>query len=47
MTDMKQLFRLVKIVQLSPLIDEGMRRIAEKQEETIRPPDFIWGRFFT
>ena len=38
---LKQLFMLVKIVQLSPLTDERMRRNEEKREEKIRPPDAI------
>ena len=32
---------LVKMVQLSPLTDERMRRNEEKREEIIRPPDSI------
>ena len=38
---MKQIFTLVKMVQLSPLTDAGMRRNEEKREEKIRPPDSI------
>ena len=34
-------FMLIKIVQLSPLTDERMRRNEEKLEEKIRPPDSI------
>ena len=44
LTYMKQIFTLVKIVQLSPLIDERMRRNEKKREEKIRPPDSISGR---
>ena len=32
---------LIKMVQLSPLTDERMRRNEEKREEKIRPPDSI------
>ena len=34
-------FMLIKIVQLSPLTDERMRRNEEKLEEKIRPPDSL------
>ena len=36
---MKQIFTLIKMVQLSSLTDERMRRNEEKCEEKIRPPD--------
>ena len=36
---LKQLFALVKIVQLSPLTDEKMKRNEENREEKIRLPD--------
>ena len=41
---MKQLFTLVKMVQLSPLTDERMRRNEKKCEGEIRPPGSILGR---
>ena len=41
LTYMKQLFMLVKMVQLSPLTDERMSRNEEKREEKIMPPDSI------
>ena len=44
LTYMKQIFTLVKMVQLSPLIDERMKRNEKKREEKIRPPDSILGR---
>ena len=44
LTYMKQLFTLVKMIQLSPLPDERMRRNEEKREEEIKPPDSILGR---
>ena len=39
LTYIEQLFRLFKIVQLSPLIDERMRKNEEKHEEKIWPLD--------
>ena len=41
LTYMKQIFTLVKMVQLSALTYERMRRNEEKREEKIRPPDSI------
>ena len=32
---------IIKMVQLSPLTDERMRRNEENREEKIRPPDSI------
>ena len=44
LTYLKQIFTLIKMVQLSPLIYERMRRNGEKHEEKIGPPDSISGR---
>ena len=44
LTYMKQIVTLVKMVQLSPFIDERTRRNEKKREEKIRPPDSILGR---
>ena len=43
---MKQIFTPVKIVQLSALIYERMRKNEKKPEEKIRPPDSISGQPF-
>ena len=43
LTYIKQLFTLVKMVELSPLTDERKRRNEEKREGKIRPPDSILG----
>ena len=43
LTYMKQIFTLVKMVQLFPLTDERMKRNEEKRKEKIRPPDSISG----
>ena len=44
LTYMKQIFTLVKMIQLFPLTDERIRRNEEKCEEKVRPPDSISGR---
>ena len=44
LTYIKQIFTLVKMGQLSPLIDERMRRNEKKREEKIRLPDSILGQ---
>ena len=42
---MKQIFRLVNMVQPSPLTDLGMKKMKRnKYKWKIRPPDFTLGR---
>ena len=43
LTYMKHFFTLVKMVQLSSLTDERMRKNEETCEGKIRPPDYISG----